>query len=216
MPRQAAARRMESMEAVNPPLPKREVILGAATRAFLDLGYGAASMDTIARAAGVSKQTIYSHFGGKAALFEAIILERCDSLLETLPPVADNQSDPEATLRAVASRLLELMLTPEFVARFRVVMAESGRFPELAEVYYRSGPERATTRLADYLARLHRQGRLGVPDPYLAASQFFGMIWGGLFLRHVLGVGVPPKSEDIERHVRTAVRGFLVAHEPGR
>jgi TetR/AcrR family transcriptional repressor of mexJK operon len=152
------------MEATVSPPSKREAILAAATRVFFDRGYGAASMDTIARAAGVSKQTIYSHFGGKAALFEAIILERCDRLLESLPTVSDTGSDPEVTLRAIASRLLELMLTPEFVARFRVVMAESGRFPELAEAYYRSGPERATVHLADYLARLHRQGRLNVAD----------------------------------------------------
>lgn len=171
-------------------------------------------MDAIARAAGVSKQTIYSHFSGKAALFEAIILERCDRLLESLPAVADSGSDPEVALRAIATRLLELMLTPEFVARFRVVMAESGRFSELAELYYRSGPERATTCLADYLARLHRNGLLNVPEPSLAASQFFGMIWGGLFLRHVLGVDSPPNSEDLERHVQTAVRGFLIAHRP--
>jgi len=203
------------MEATVSPRSKREAILAAATRVFLDRGYGAASMDTIARAAGVSKQTIYSHFGDKAALFEAIILERCDRLLESLPTVSDAGSDAESALRAIASRLLELMLTPEFVARFRVVMAESGRFPELAEAYYRSGPERATVRLADYLARLHRQGRLDIADPYLAASQFFGMIWGSLFLRHVLGVDAPPKSEDLERHVQTAVRGFLIAHKPG-
>lgn len=203
------------MEATGSPPPKREAILAAATRIFLERGYGAASMDTIARAAGVSKQTIYSHFGGKPALFEAIILERCDRLLESLPAVADAGSDAEVALRAIATRLLELMLTPEFVARFRVVMAESSRFPELAEVYYRSGPERATARLADYLARLHRRGLLDVPDPHLAALQFFGMISGSLFLRHVLGVDAPPQSVDLERHVQTAVRDFLVAHRPG-
>jgi TetR/AcrR family transcriptional regulator, mexJK operon transcriptional repressor len=172
-------------------------------------------MDAIARVAGVSKQTIYSHFSGKAALFEAIILERCDRLLESLPPVADAGSNAEVALRAIATRLLELMLTPEFVARFRVVMAESGRFPELAELYYRSGPGRATTCLADYLAQLHRKGLLNVPEPHLSAPQFFGMIWGGLFLRHVLGVDTPPKSEDLARHVQTAVRDFLIAHDPG-
>jgi hypothetical protein len=136
-------------------------------------------------------------------------------LLESLPTVADAGSDAAVALGAIARRLLELMLTPEFVARFRVVMAESGRFPELAEVYYRSGPERATARLADFLARLHGKGLLDVPEPHLAASHFFGMIWGGLFLRHVLGVDAPPKSEELERHVQTAVRDFLTSHRPG-
>jgi hypothetical protein len=64
------------------------------------------------------------------------------------------------------------------------------------------------------VARLHGKGLLDVPEPHLAASRFFGMVWG-LSLRHVLGVDAPTELEELERHVQTAVRDFLVAHRPG-
>lgn len=208
---QAVVRNVAAME--EPATSKREAILAAATRVFLDQGYGAASMDAIARAAGVSKQTIYAHFGGKAALFEATVLERSDRLLEPFPTEADLFHDPEAALRAIARRFLELILSPETVGRFRVIVAESGRFPELAEAFYRSGPERVGGRLSAYLAELDRQGTLCVTDPASASTQFFGMVRGDLFLRQLLGLGEPPRGRVLDRIVDSAVRAFLSAYE---
>jgi TetR/AcrR family transcriptional repressor of mexJK operon len=197
------------------PVPsKREAILAAGTRVFLDQGYGAASMDAIARAAGVSKQTIYAYFGGKAALFEATVLERSDRLLEPVPTETDSLDSPEMALRAIAHRFLELILSPETVARFRVIVAESGRFPELAEAFYRSGPERVGARLSGYLAELHRQGILRVEDPPSASIHFFGMVRGDLFLRQLLGLGEPPRGGELDRIVDSAVRAFLSAYAP--
>jgi AcrR family transcriptional regulator len=191
------------------PSAKHEAILTAATRVFLDAGYGAASMDAIARVAGVSKQTIYAHFGGKAALFEATVLKRSDRLLEPVPTANDAVDDPEEALRAIARGYLELILSPETLARFRVVMAESGRFPELAEVFYRSGPARATDGLADYLARLDGQGILEIKDPRLAADQFYGMVRGDFFVRHLLGIGELMTAQERDRIVRAAVNRFV-------
>lgn len=195
-----------------PAVSKREAILGAATRVFLEQGYGAASMDAIARAAGVSKQTIYAHFGGKAALFEATVLERSDRLLEPFPET-DSLHDPETALRAIAHRFLELILSPETVGRFRVIVAESGRFPELAEVFYRSGPERVGARLSAYLTELHRQEVLRVTDPRSASIHFFGMVRGDLFLRQLLGLGEPPRGVALDRIVDIAVTAFLAAYK---
>ncbi len=195
-----------------PAASKREAILAAATRVFLDQGYGAASMDAIARVAGVSKQTIYAHFGGKAALFEATVLERSDRLLEPVPTEAGSFHDPETALRAIAHRFLELILSPETVGRFRVIVAESGQFPELAEVFYRSGPERVGGRLSAYLAELHRQRILHITDPASASIQFLGMVRGDLFLRQLLGLGEPPRGGELDRIVDSAVRAFLSAY----
>ena len=197
-----------------PAASKRDAILVAATRVFLEQGYGAASMDAIARAAGVSKQTIYAYFCGKAALFEATVLERSDRLLEPFPTETDCFHDPETALRAIALRFLGLILSPETVGRFRVIVAESGRFPELAEVFYRSGPDRVGGRLAAYLADLHRQGVLHVTDPRSAAVHFFGMVRGDLFLRQLLGLGDPPRGRELDRIVDGAVKAFLSAYAP--
>ena len=207
MGRYSTARKLDTEP--DAPSEKYEAILAAATRVFLDEGYGAASMDAIARAAGVSKQTIYAHFGGKAALFEATVMKRSDRLLEPVPTATDAVDDPEAALRAIAHRYLELILTPETLARFRVVMAESGRFPELAEGFYRSGPARAAAGLADYFARLDRQGILKIGDPYMAADQFYGIVRGDFFVRHLLGIGEPMTTHERDRIVHAAVNRFV-------
>jgi len=198
--------------AAEPVGSKRDAILLAATRVFLQQGYGAASMDAIARAAGVSKQTIYAYFSGKEALFEATVLERSNRLLEPVPTKADSVHDAETALRAIALRFLELILSPETVGRFRVIVAESGRFPELAEAFYRSGPERLGGGLSAYLAELDQQGILRVMDPRSASIHFLGMVRGDLFLRQLLGLGEPPRGRDLERIVDDAVKAFLSAY----
>jgi TetR/AcrR family transcriptional repressor of mexJK operon len=212
MARQATA--LRSSDPVHGSSTKRRAILEAAMRVFLADGYGAASMETIARAAGVAKQTIYAHFGTKAALFEATIVERCEWLLEPLPATAGDE-DPAAALQAIARRFLDIILAPEAVARLRVIMAERHRFPELAELFYRSGPGRATEGLADYLDRLHRHRVLHVPDSRLAAGLFFGMIRGDVFLRHLLGLEPKPDADRLDRVVHAAVATFLTAHRAG-
>jgi TetR/AcrR family transcriptional regulator, mexJK operon transcriptional repressor len=193
---------------------KRAAILTAATGVFLDAGYGAASMVAIARAARVSKQTVYSHFGGKAALFEAIIANNSGRMLEALEHCDAVSTDPAETLEAIGQRLLDIILAPDALARFRVVMAESARFPELANIYYRTGPERVTAGLAAYLATLHERKLLRVPDPLVAASQFFGMVRGNLFIRGLLRIEPLPSADDLRRFTRAAVRAFLLAHQP--
>jgi len=208
----ARGRREDVTEERNAP-SKRDVILDAARRVFLDVGYGAASMDAIAREAGVSKQTIYAHFGAKDALFGAIMVARADHFLEPLPEVVGDTPDVAAALEGLARRYLEVLLAPEAVARFRVVLAESGRFPELAEVFYRSGPRRAADRLSAYLAALDAGGVLCVPDPETAASQFLGALRGDVFIRYMLGLGEAPSGAEIDRNVAHAVGAFLAAHD---
>jgi TetR/AcrR family transcriptional repressor of mexJK operon len=171
-------------------------------------------MEAIAREAGVAKQTVYAHFGTKAALFGATMRDRCDWLLEPLPAAMDGGHDPAAALTAIGQRFLDIIMAPEALARLRVVMAERGRFPELAEIFYASGPGRATVGLAEYLGRLHARRVLSVPEPALAASQFFGMVRGDHFLRHLLGLGPEPTPAERERIVRGAVASFLAAHRP--
>jgi len=181
---------------------------------FLARGYGSASMDAIAKQAGVSKQTVYAHFGGKAALFGAIVQARSDSIADMIPRPGAPVGDPGEALEAIARRFLTIVLSPEAVARFRVVMAESGRFPELARVFYDSGPKRATLALAEFLGRLDESGVLRVPDSQLAAGQFFAMVRGDLFLRNLLGLRQPTDAADVDAVVRHAVGNFIAVHRP--
>ena len=205
---------MDSAAKQVPAASKRDAIIEAATRVFLESGYGAASMDGIAAAAQVSKQTIYSHFEGKDALFGAIIREKCDQLLETISRPASWGAEPRAALGGVGRRFLTLVLSDEGMALFRAVVAESGRFPELAEAFYDSGPELAVANLAAYLGDRHAKGVLTVNRPERSAQLFFSLLRGELYLRRLLALDPEPPAEEVERAVEDAVAVFLVAHAP--
>ncbi len=205
---------MDSAADQAPAPSKRDAIIEAATRVFLDCGYGAASMDGIAAAAQVSKQTIYSHFEGKEALFGAIIREKCDQLLGTISQPATRGAEPKAALRGVGRRFLNLVLPEEGMALFRAVVAESGRFPELAEAFYSSGPRLAVANLAAYLGDLHGKGRLTVDEPVRSARLFFSLLRGDLYMRRLLALDPAPPAEEIDRVVDEAVSVFLIAHAP--
>jgi TetR/AcrR family transcriptional repressor of mexJK operon len=191
---------------------KRDAILEAAARVFFESGYADASMDEIAREAGVSKQTVYSHFGAKEALFGDFIRDNCERLLEPISAPEIRAKGPGAALTGIARRYLDLILEPQALALFRTILAESGRFPELAETFYRSGPLVAIDNLADYLSALDSEGVLRMSDPRLAARLFFGMLREDFYFRLLLGCGESPNKKEVERTVSQAVDMFLAAY----
>ncbi|MGH6945659.1 MAG: TetR/AcrR family transcriptional regulator, partial [Geminicoccaceae bacterium] len=177
--------------------PKHDAILDAAKRVFLREGYSA-SMDLVAAEAGVSKQTVYNHFGSKEGLFRAIVDHLSSELLEMLFERDGARADPAATLETIARRFLKLLLTPSSLALHRMLVAEAPRFPDLAREIY-VGPARAASELARYLAEESRKGTLAVADPALAAEQFFGALCGNLHLRVLLSPRDAPGEAEIER-----------------
>jgi TetR/AcrR family transcriptional repressor of mexJK operon len=190
--------------------PKHDAILDAAKRVFLRAGYSA-SMDLVAAEAGVSKQTVYNHFGSKEGLFRAIVDHVSGELLDVLVERDGARADPAATLEAIARRFLKLLLTPSYLALHRMLVAEAPRFPDLAREIYVGGPARAANELALYLADESTKGTLAVTDPALAAEQFFGALCGHLQLRALLSPRDAPHETEIERAIAHAVRGFLRA-----
>jgi TetR/AcrR family transcriptional regulator, mexJK operon transcriptional repressor len=186
---------------------KHERILRAATRAFLDAGFQATSMDHVAREAGVSKVTVYSHFKSKEGLFGAIIDEMAQRLVGRIDRFALGDVSPEAALREVGRRYLELALATSTLTLHRLVVAESARFKRLGQEIYRNGPTQVVGGLADFL---RRQKTLKIDDPHLAAEQFFGMVLGHAQIRLLLGAR--PAREvrgGIARSVDHAVEIFL-------
>ncbi|HEY2049607.1 MAG TPA: TetR/AcrR family transcriptional regulator, partial [Caulobacteraceae bacterium] len=113
---------------------KRAAVVEAAAKIFLGGGYLGASMDEIAALAGVSKQTVYSYFSNKEALFVAMASELTN---EASGRVHDNAAafgdgdDLESWLVGYAVRQLEVVLTPRILQLRRLVIGEVGRFPEL-------------------------------------------------------------------------------------
>ena len=162
---------------------KRRRILKVATAAFLERGFAPTSMDLIARRANVSKVTVYAHFKSKEALFGAIIDGLAGGLVTRINRFALGDVAPEVALRQVGRLYLELVLTSSSLALHRFVMAESARIGGLGRVIYENGPVQIVGGLADFLVR---QRDLSIPDPRLAAEQFFGMVLGHAQLRLLL------------------------------
>lgn len=193
---------------------KREAILDAAKASFVDNGYAATSMDMVAAKAGVSKATIYAHFQSKDELFGAMIRRRCDTLACELDAVRVSETlDARTTLTTVAQKLLVMLLDPDTLGIYRMVVAESARHPDLAKVYFDSGPSRGKERMAEVLHTLNRRGLLQVPDVWRALDQLIGMLRGEHFTRALLGL---PASEhtDLNRTVAGAVEVMLKAYAP--
>jgi TetR/AcrR family transcriptional repressor of mexJK operon len=207
---------MSASAAVRPDTesPKRQLVLDAATSLFMAQGYGAVSMDAIARAAGVSKATLYAHFSSKDQLFATIIGEACRHNIAVTNFLPDGETDLQAGLTVFAGNTLRFLLEGRSLAIHRVVISESLRFPELGRAFYDNGPGVFRRVFGDWLAEQTAAGRLAVPEPSLAADQFIGLLRGGLYLRATLGL-TPPSEAEIDAAVASAVAAFVRAYAPG-
>jgi TetR/AcrR family transcriptional regulator, mexJK operon transcriptional repressor len=137
---------------------KRRAIVEAATTVFLRKGYLGTSMDEIAALAGVSKQTVYKHFADKERLFSEIVRSTVDEVAEGVFGEVirlEDSGDVEADLRDLARRQLAAVMQPRLLRLRRLVIGESGRFPELGRTFYERGPARTVATLGtafDHLA----------------------------------------------------------------
>jgi TetR/AcrR family transcriptional regulator, mexJK operon transcriptional repressor len=194
--------------------PKRQLVLDAAASLFMAQGYGAVSMDAIARAAGVSKATLYAYFSSKDRLFATIIEEVCRQNIAVASFLPGGETDIQAALTTFAGNAVRFLLEERALAIHRVVISESVRFPELGRAFYDNGPGVFRRVFSDWLAEQTASGRLAVPDPGQAADQFIGLLRGGLYLRATLGLRPPPEQAEIDAAVTSAVAAFVRAYAP--
>lgn len=190
---------------------KAEAVLAAAERAFLAGGFGAVSMDAIARAAGVSKATVYAHYTGKEELFGAVVAHLTERRLRGFSVTALDPGDIAASLTTIAARFLDLVLSPEAIALNRIIIGEVTRFPALGEVFWAAGPEHHRVELEKFLRRAARAGALAVPDARLAAEQFLALARGEIHQRSLLRLEDPGDPIRLGDAARSAVATFLRA-----
>lgn len=196
--------------------PKARQILAGARETFLAEGFEGASVDAIARRAGVSKATLYSYFPDKRALFAAVVDEACQAQADRLFRVEADGTDIESTLLGIARSMVAFVTSPFAQAMFRVAVAESARFPELGRTFYESGPQLGAARLAQLLSMAHARGQLCVDDAELAAHQFAELCRAELFYKVLFGIRPAPGEAEIERIARAAVATFMARHAAGR
>ena len=192
---------------------KAESILAAAKQSFLAAGFGAVSMDTIAREAGVSKATVYAHFAGKEELFGAVVGRECERYLARFSPSELDPRDVRGSLGVLGRRFLELILSPDGIALHRIILAEATRFPMLGEVFWHAGPERQRLQIEAFLKRATASGSLALADTRLAAEQFVSLVRGDIQLRLLLRLETDADPSGIGAAVEGAVATFMRAFE---
>jgi AcrR family transcriptional regulator len=196
---------------------KAESILAASERNFLASGFGAVSMDAIAREAGVSKATVYAHFAGKEELFEAVIERECERYFASFSAGELDPHDVRGSLTVLGCRFLDLVLSDDAIALYRIIVAEVVRFPVLGEVFWRVGPERERVQIEEFLRGAVAVGSLALDNPRLAAEQFLGLVRGDTQMRRVLRLGAAVGADEIRATAAAAVDTFMRAFGvPGR
>lgn len=191
-------------------LAKGEAILDAAVEVLGDRGL-AASMEEVARRAGVSKQTIYNHYGSKADLIRALVERRVADMTAPLETPGAGEH-PEQALAGFARVMLQAVVSPRATAMMRLYIQGAGEAPEVARAVFEAGPKTSRARLAAFLAREHADGRLAVEDPAMAAEFFSGMVVSAHQLAELLGVHPGLTDARIDALATEAARRFMRAY----
>lgn len=192
---------------------KREKILSAARRVFLEDGFDGASMQHITELSGVSKATVYNHFPSKDQLFEAVMLEQVRKLREQAFSLSSDMGRPEDVLFGLGVGFVSGVLQPQNMKMARQLVSDGWRFPHLGRAFMEEGPVRGTQLLANYLQALCDQGLLSIEDTTLAAQQFIAIAEVGQANRAHM-TGEFPSQAEIAQRVKSAVRLFMRGYAP--
>lgn len=190
---------------------KRRQILDGARKVFMDLGFDGASMGEIARAAQVSKGTLYVYFADKCALFEAILEQEALQHGQVVFNF-DPDRDAETTLKEFGLAYIHLVCRPGGGSAIRTVMAIAERMPDVGRRYYGRVLDKSINRLSGYLKARVASGELDIEDCDLAASQFMELCKASLFLPFVFQAAPAPSEERMAAVVDSATRMFLAAY----
>jgi TetR/AcrR family transcriptional repressor of mexJK operon len=197
-------------------LGKRAAILDAAKRLFVGQGFAAVSMDQIAADAGVSKLTVYSHFGDKEALFAAAVQSHCEQQLpDSLFDAADAAPLREGLLQ-IARAFFSMISGPEALAGHRILCTPQVVDTPMPKMAWDAGPQRVTDAVAVVLRHHAESGELDIDDVNRAASQFLCLAKGELHARMVFGCDLDPPAYLVEAQLEAAVDVFLRAYGTDR
>ncbi len=191
---------------------KNEAILDAASDVIFERGLSA-PLDEVAKRAGVSKQTIYNHYGSKGDLVRALIERRAKTISAplTLPGA---EAMPLETLAAYAEMLLRTVMIDRGVAMIRLLIASAGQDAELVRTALPAGFRASRSPLTDFLRRETAAGRLAIDDPAQAADFFVGMVIANHQLEALLGLPTRLTAERVPSLAREAARRFVRAYAP--
>ena len=189
---------------------RHQAFLEAATEIFLAHGFENATLGDVITRSGGSRATLYGRFGSKEGLFAAIIESKCAQIVAALDR-GQMEGGLDDVLKAFGTLYMRELMSAESLALFRLVIGESGRFPELGAAVFRAGPNAAAQRLASYLRAHARAGGLKIEDSDVdvTARQFLEMVKGDLHVRALMRTSPTPTKKEVAHCIETAVRVFL-------
>ena len=193
-------------------LGKRAAILEAAQQLFAREGFNGVSMDQIAAEAGVSKLTVYSHFGDKDALFAAAVQAKCEEMLPDTLFELELTGSLRDQLKAIAQAFFALVTSEEAISTHRMMMVPGNIDDKLQQTFWEAGPQRTHDAFAAMLQALVSKGELDIPDVATASAQFFTLIKGEVHARMTCGLCSRPGPVDARQHVDATVDMFLRAY----
>ncbi|MDL4816572.1 TetR/AcrR family transcriptional regulator [Actinomadura opuntiae] len=194
-----------------------EKILAAAKELFLADRYDGVTLERIAERAGVSRQTVYNRFSSKETVFRETVRYHWSAFADPDRQLieCDAGASAEEVLRGFAQSLQRFATQTDQIRFARLVVAESGRLPWIADDFYRVGKGPVVAAFVDCLDGLVRNGRLRCPDTYLAARQFMGLVQEFLVWPGVMAfeeeIAVQPSAEVV---IEEAVISFLARYAP--
>ncbi|MEL6528926.1 MAG: TetR/AcrR family transcriptional regulator [Pseudomonadota bacterium] len=189
---------------------KRDAIVAAAAHSFMDVGFAATSIEKVAADAGVSKVTIYNHFGDKRALFAAAVEVECEKMRGYFSLDAMPSGSIRDRLTAIGGAMFAFLSRPEMIQFERRIAAETEQEPSIGQAFLEAGPWRMKEGFSAFLKHAESCGELKLDDPYLAAEQFVSMCKGMGDLERRFGA--PISKEASEERIAGAVDVFLAAY----
>lgn len=191
---------------------KFDQVVEGARQVFMTDGFEGASVDDIARAAGVSKATLYSYFPDKRRLFIEVAKLECRRIADTALAEVSDDIPPAEWLSEAARRMMAFFLSDFGYAVFRTVVAEAERFPEVGQEFWDNGPAYARQVLLDYFALAIERGELAIDDLDLAADQFAELCKADLHQRLLMGLASNFSEAEMKRVADGAVEMFLARY----
>ena len=191
---------------------RRDAILTVAGRSFLENGYAGTTMSAIAAELGGSKGTLWSYFPSKEELFAAVVDRETAVFRSRLSAILNPCGDMKATLERFCRSFLERVTADDAVALYRLVIGEAGRFPEVGNIFFASGPRQTIALLSAYLAGAMERGLLQQADPAAAARSLTSLCMSGSHQQLVMGPLDKATPEMLEADIVHAMTVFLRAY----
>lgn len=188
---------------------KSKAILEAASELFLELGFDGTSMDGVARRAGVSKQTVYSHYASKEHLFGEAVHGAIATYYPEKALASVDSHTLEGDLTAVCHMLASLLMDDRAIAMFRLLVAAGAKGSAMGEIFWKSGPADIQVQLSNFLATWVERGELEIDDTAKAGQQLVALVKEPAHFRIAIGIQEPLDEAAIDECVKDAVNSFL-------